>query len=982
MTTKLHFCMLIACLVFNGLVSQSNAPSIQSGVDFRWSDTQNDRRDPATIQSIVVNNLVYDIYNIPSSYELTQLGVDGHAVNFIKNNGTNIETTSASASWNDSALSAYQDQNLNHYFISNGNGDNVCDDFSAASATTDSQKQTLTYGSGVIASSSSILAITERNANNCYYLELFGTLSGSAVVQSLGKTFVNQTTTEWGFGGTGTGSGDMGTPGAVNPPPAGSDYWLSDRVTENRGTIGIALFYLNDIAPIGSTITSVVLTGATQDHGDGKVFILTLADQDDDGYSDIDDLDDDNDGILDTDEMDCSHLNDGNGNGSATYVDNIYWFDWSGILDNGIQNGDTKNFTLPDGTIATATFSGVNADASLMLARSMQTWSGAELWKYYDASNSGGDWSIYNDTQAGVSANFTVTITTDTGQKLDLIVADAETTDVNNIGASDENDEEYHLTTNGGNWEILEYYGSGTNYTINGVGTGTVEAHGINANVTAPLFRSVDATTLDVFIESEPNGKQGLAIGVFLECSFKDTDNDGIPDHYDTDSDNDGCPDALEGSAPNSQINHSNLDGNDEITGSQDSNGVPSTASGGQGVGSSTDAMVQASECSPCDPNQPDYVDTDGDGIGNACDLDDDNDGILDVLEMNTPTGYIDLGQTFSDNTSTSGVINNVYSFASNFANFNYSLEGSATWGSGVSSATIAGITGYYMNLQIRNSDFVNGDLGVYVFEFDEPVYNLNFKMGGFDFEDRADFEATLNGINSRVNITDINLGANGTLSNQTVVGSATTAGNAPANSVEVTIYGPIDKLVIRTAKNNGNANNVTLQVYELSYSTEIHTDLDGFPNHLDLDSDNDGIPDNVEAQPTVGYVLPTYGYDSNGVDNNYPGGLALVDTDGDGTPDYIDLDADNDGIPDIEENGMANTSTAADVDGDGLNNAFETNGVNDASLDVNEDIEDPTDLSILPDADGDLLAGGDLDYRDAIDVFIASATIDFDGID
>jgi uncharacterized repeat protein (TIGR01451 family) len=160
-------------------------------------------------------------------------------------------------------------------------------------------------------------------------------------------------------------------------------------------------------------------------------------------------------------------------------------------------------------------------------------------------------------------------------------------------------------------------------------------------------------------------------------------------------------------------------------------------------------------------------------------------------------------------------------------------------------------------------------------------------------------------------------------------------------------------------------------------------TDGDGVADYLDIDSDNDGIPDNVEGQTTTGYIGPAYTYSLYGVDDNYPAGIVPVDTDTDGIPDYRDTDSDSDSIPDIQENGMANVTSGTDTDGDGLDDVFETNGVNDASLDVNEDIEAPTDLSVLPDVDGDLSTGGDLDYRDLFDGNPpSSATLDFDGVD
>ncbi|MBT8303610.1 MAG: LamG domain-containing protein, partial [Bacteroidia bacterium] len=157
------------------------------------------------------------------------------------------------------------------------------------------------------------------------------------------------------------------------------------------------------------------------------------------------------------------------------------------------------------------------------------------------------------------------------------------------------------------------------------------------------------------------------------------------------------------------------------------------------------------------------------------------------------------------------------------------------------------------------------------------------------------------------------------------------------------------------------------------------NSDSDGSYNFQDIDADNDGIPDNVEAQTTAGYTAPAATSNKLGLNISYLSGLTLEDTDFDGTPDYLDNDADGDGTPDIEENGMANVLANLDSDSDGLDDAFEGSNSND--LDVNDEIDTPI-LSILPDTDGDMALGGDLDYRDAIDEYYPSATLDFDGID
>ncbi|SHI42808.1 LamG-like jellyroll fold domain-containing protein [Algibacter luteus] len=657
--------LIVLCFLVNAVTAQSNAPSIQSGVSFQWSVNQTVSTDPATIESVTVNSIVYQNYGIPIGYTLTQLGPNGHSSNNIRNNGAYTETTSASLTWNSSALASFQDLNLNHYFEATGNGQNICDNYTAEQ-TTNAQRQTLTYGTGIFASSSGIIAITERNANNCYHVELFGTPPGGGPEQSLGETFVNQTTTKWGFGGTGS-SGNIGTPGAVNKPATGSDYWLSDRVLENNGTIGIALFYLDDIAPNGSIITKAQLTASTSDHADGKLFILTLPDQDKDGFSDVDDLDDDNDGILDIDE--CSDL------GKTPLLNSDFEdLDITGGLDGG-----------PTDVVPTT-----------------------GIWK-------------------GDASNIPSWLSSDgTNNHLEI----------------------WHNTHGAGNDSGGQAF-SGSQWAE------------VNATTNDGLYQDITTAPGDV-----------------LRWTFAHRKRTGY-------------------------------------------------------AGSAQEDVVR--------------------------------------LLIGNPSGTM----------SSQG---------------DYSSAGDASW---------------------------TEHSGTYVVPAGQTTTRLTF--------------------------TAISVAS----------GGGTTSGNFVDN----------------------------VQLYVLPNCED--TDGDGLPDRFDIDSDNDGIPDNIEAQSTLGYIAPSgvgFGItdvDQNGIDDNYGLGLVLEDTDGDGIPDFRDLDSDNDGLLDIEENGMANLIVSfTDLDSDGLDNLFEGSNLNDAD-DINDEIDDPTDLSVLPDVDGDLLTGGDLDYRDLFDGNPPSlATIDFDGVD
>ena len=121
---------------------------------------------------------------------------------------------------------------------------------------------------------------------------------------------------------------------------------------------------------------------------------------------------------------------------------------------------------------------------------------------------------------------------------------------------------------------------------------------------------------------------------------------------------------------------------------------------------------------------------------------------------------------------------------------------------------------------------------------------------------------------------------------------------------------------------------------------------------YIDLDNDNDGIPnvvelglvdDNFDATVYNDTSNPWVDVNGNGVHDAYES-VVPIDTDGDGTPDYLDLDSDNDGIFDnVEYDGYGDI----DVSGDGLS---EGSDYQDAT--VNNMSDDQDGDGILPQID------------------------------
>ncbi|MFY8188251.1 MAG: T9SS type B sorting domain-containing protein [Flavobacterium sp.] len=130
----------------------------------------------------------------------------------------------------------------------------------------------------------------------------------------------------------------------------------------------------------------------------------------------------------------------------------------------------------------------------------------------------------------------------------------------------------------------------------------------------------------------------------------------------------------------------------------------------------------------------------------------------------------------------------------------------------------------------------------------------------------------------------------------------------------------------------SGNSNRATFQLKATCLPKD--TDGDGFFDFFDIDSDNDGITDLIEAQG-INFVTVS-GVDSNadGIDDTFGNGLIALDSDNDGVADFIDLDADNDGIYDLIEagHGLADSNNDGRINGNGIN--FSSNGL--ANLLVN----------------------------------------------
>ena len=430
-----------------------------------------------------------------------------------------------------------------------------------------------------------------------------------------------------------------------------------------------------------------------------------------------------------------------------------------------------------------------------------------------------------------------------------------------------------------------------------------------------------------------------------------DTDSDGVGDNADAfptdptetvDSDGDGVGDNADAFPTDStETVDSDGDGVGDNADVFPSDPTESADTDGDGVGDNADAF-------PADPTET--IDTDGDGTGNNTDIDDDNDGLPDSTEYSESSSanisaWPALGQQLSSDANTlvfndGGSVFPRQANSVNLSAYGFSDNFRVSW---VVDSAIEEY-GFGIGLGVTET-------GADMFDIDYGFWIDSGSWGSFD---NSAFHDVWGGLINGTSVMAMEV-ASGELSYVVdgVIVHTVSLASTPDFYIDTVFFA--GDLAVR---------DIVVESLNGSSASDPDEDGDGVENILDLDSDNDAIPDVIEA----GLV------DADGnlmVDVIGDQGTVIIapDSDLDGIPDFLDLESTNPANDGTAYDIATTVYAVLDVNADGQINSGDTNG----GTDVNGNGVD--DLLEGPDTDGDL-------YPDVVDAFPADPTewLDTDG--
>jgi hypothetical protein len=473
-------------------------------------------------------------------------------------------------------------------------------------------------------------------------------------------------------------------------------------------------------------------------------------------------------------------------------------------------------------------------------------------------------------------------------------------------------------------------------------------------------------------------GSNWIDVKTTLVSDTTDNDQDGVFDDIDIDDDNDGILDIDEGSIiPSSDFKivvEIDLDSYEEETSwdLQDSDG--NVLIFGDSYGNNDDVIIDSISVSDEGGYVLNVYDSYGDGLGYS-----------GGSNTNGTSGY---------SVSVNGIL---YYASGNLEDFGYSTSTDITIGSSTNyNASVYSQSGVSSSSKILGAP--DGRFGKWHSNGDEMVVDFGTVYpAGTEYEITWKLKSGSSTAIMYLEESDNNYNYTIHSSLPTTSSTSTTTTTVVSESdvryiyiAQFSSYSSVDFQIDAIGVNINTANNNT--------PVFIDTDNDGIVNSYDLDSDNDGISDLVEAggidNDTNGVVdgifLDTDGDGWSDVFDTDDGGTELDDDDydADGFENRVDIDSDDDGLVDIIEaqvSGSIATISNSDSDNDGIDDAFDKSNGNSFLSPVNTEGEDNPDyLDNNSDNDlySDLIEAYDTDHDFISNIYPSGADADADGLD